>query len=581
MSSVYNALNYVDYDFDRLVQQLITRLSAQPAWTSITADTYRSTTAGMLIELHAYIANLVLYYIERRAQESYLETAQLKSSVINLTRLLNYIPARKVSALGTLVFSLETAHNTAFTIAKYTQCKTASGLKYLTSADLRFTPLQTSGSVDAIQGELVQLTLSSLGTINQEIKINDVGVENTNLFVYVNGALWTSVTSFTSSVSNSIHYKVRAELDDTLTLIFGDNVFGLVPPLGATIAIKYIKSNGAEGNVYDTGKVTTITGAIYDDVGATVNGLAVTNDTAFSGGDEAETIEEIRINAPRVFRTGDRAVTRDDFISIIASRPGVKTSNVWGENELDPPTYTAFNRLFISMLMQDWILPSIVDKANLATYLYTKSMMTVKYEFVAPVILDVVPVITVKVRQGYTLSQSEINITAAVAVQFVLGIAALLGASKRLSDLVAVVAALPEVQYLHMKLEIKKLLTEWYDSYYHYGGILDGYASANIKGDENLRVMTGTQDSDAVQIAHYDPDTSLWVADTGDFTDGTVNLVTGYVGVDANVASGDSVWIRYQQDNDGTLNEGDVLVDFNQICRLSDSIVDITDISYV
>jgi hypothetical protein len=91
-------LDYANYDFDTLTQQLIDRLKANP--DSPWKDTYRSSTGQMLIELYAYIANLVLYYIERRAEESYIETAQLKSSVVNLVRLVGYIPNRAVSATG-------------------------------------------------------------------------------------------------------------------------------------------------------------------------------------------------------------------------------------------------------------------------------------------------------------------------------------------------------------------------------------------------------------------------------------------------------------------------------------------------
>ena len=90
-----NNLDYVNYDFDDLVVQLINRLSQGDAWK----DTYRSATGEMLIELLAYVGNLVLYYIERRAEESYIATAKNRSSVVNLVKLLNYNPKRKVSSI--------------------------------------------------------------------------------------------------------------------------------------------------------------------------------------------------------------------------------------------------------------------------------------------------------------------------------------------------------------------------------------------------------------------------------------------------------------------------------------------------
>ena len=96
------ALDFTDYDFDDLVDQLTNRLKERDAWK----DTYRSSTGQMLIELFSYIGNMVLYYVERRAEESYILTAKNKSSIVNLVRLLNYIPKRKASAVGILRMTL-------------------------------------------------------------------------------------------------------------------------------------------------------------------------------------------------------------------------------------------------------------------------------------------------------------------------------------------------------------------------------------------------------------------------------------------------------------------------------------------
>ena len=78
-------LNYTDYDYTTLVAALVNQLQAKNSWK----DLYASATGSMLIELFAAVGTEVLYYIERRAQESYIGTAQNLSSVINLVRLLN------------------------------------------------------------------------------------------------------------------------------------------------------------------------------------------------------------------------------------------------------------------------------------------------------------------------------------------------------------------------------------------------------------------------------------------------------------------------------------------------------------
>ena len=565
-------INYVDYDFDRLVQQLINRLKATDTWK----DTYRSSTGQMMIELYAYVANLVLYYIERRAEESYLDTAQFKSSVINLVRLLNYNPKRKVSSTGILRFTLGAAHISRVIIPKYTPCKTTNGVYYLTDEDLILVPGQLVGDVAGTQGQLVQVNVSSTGIPNQEYPIADTSIENSVFYVFVNGEEWTQVSSFTSSTNTSKNYVIRTELDESITILFGDDVFGRAPALGDTILFRYIKSDGVNGNVYESNKITSIATTIYDELSAVVNDITVKNTDAFVGGADAETIEQIRTNAPQVFKTGERAVTKSDFIAIIKNYAGVADANVWGEAEENPPNYTMFNRLKLAVIMQNWEYPTTLFEQTLSDFLYTKSMMTVKYEFVQPVIVYVVPTMTVRIYRGYTKSQSEQNIDSALATAFTLGSTALIGESKRLSDLISQVDSLQEVAYTHMDLELRKDLVNFYDSYYLYGGLLEILPiTAN-----SAKLYVGTTDATATQVAHTNA-LGVWVADSGMFTSGTINLVTGYVGVNVAVPSGNFIWIRYQQNNTSTGFAGDIVVTKYQICRLYNDQADITEMKYV
>ena len=96
-------LGYTNYSFTSLVLQLQNNLIAnQSAWR----DMYRSGTGQMLIELFAAVGTLVNYYIERRAEETYLPTAQNYSSVVNLVSLIDYQPSRNVSSTGNIQITL-------------------------------------------------------------------------------------------------------------------------------------------------------------------------------------------------------------------------------------------------------------------------------------------------------------------------------------------------------------------------------------------------------------------------------------------------------------------------------------------
>lgn len=563
-----NELNYTQYDFDDLVTALENRLKATDAWK----DTYESATGQMLIEFYAYIANMVLYYLERRAEECYWATAQNKSSLINLSRLINYTPKRAISAIGTLQFSIAEVSSKRIFIPQYTECQTSNGVKFVTIRDTTIEPGQTSNTEDAIQGELVTLEYTGDGTADQEYAISCTTVENdthtqfspwTALKVLVDNVEWTKVSSFLASFNVDTHYMLRTELDGTLTVLFGDDIKGKAPETGSIIEIKYINSSGADGNVYETDRVTTLNDILYNEDDESVT-VSVTNSSTMSGGDAAEDIEEIRAEAPNVFATGDRLVTKLDFEAFIINYESVQDVNVWGEAEESAPNYDMFNTVRLCILLDEFVLPTSSFKTILSDDLYDKSMITVKYEYVDAEILYVVPTIEVYAVEGNALSQVQSDVESAIAAEFVLGTTTKLGTSKFKSNLIEAVDSLSSVSYLHMNLEIRKELSESTESGYNFEGLLEATSILT----ESVSVYVGS-----TKVGEDDGE--------GEFTDlsstysvrGSINYTTGAVYMMISPLPTETVSIRYQQDADG-----DIVVDNNQVCKLYD--VDFTSISY-
>lgn len=556
-------LSYVNYDFDTLVTQLENRLKAQGAWK----DTYRSSTGQMLIELYAAVGNLILFYIERRAEETYLLTAKNRSSVINLVRLLNYVPKRKVSSTGTLRFSISSVYAKQIFIPTDTSCQTEGGVKFLVQEDVVIMPGQTYVDATGVQGERISLSYTSTGVINQEYKINDTSVEDTNVVVIVNGVTWTKVDSFIDSTSSSTHYMIRPNLDDTITIVFGDNIFGKAPESSNIVEVDYIKSSGLSGNVYELDKILTLNSNILDEDGDSV-AVSVTNTSVFLGGDDEQDTEEIRYEAPKVFATGDRAVTKSDFVAILEDYAGVANANAWGENEEDPPNYNMYNQVKLVVLLQNWQLPDSTFEDTLSEYLYTKSLMTVRYSYVDPDILEIIPTMVIKATRGSTLSYIQSLITSSLEDQFTLGTTTRLGTSKRISDVVASIEAVAGVSYSYTTLKIRKLLTYQYHPSYHWGEVMT--ATPVIPGTIELYV-NGTKEA-------VDNGSGGWTNTGSTFTvvTGMVNYTTGSCLVSTSPAlpSDATVNVLYQQDENG-----DVVVTKNQICKLYET--EFTSISYV
>ena len=583
-----NLLNYTNYDWATLNFQLQDRLS-KTSWQ----DAYESSTGKMLIELYSYVANMILYYIERRAEESYIKTARNKSSVINLVRLLNYTPRRPVSSTGAVRFAIPAPATKTILIPRYTMVATSSGLKFTIIEGVNIDIGKDSVDVTAIQGEVAALTpVTGTGVADMEIAIPYTNVENdthTNLqgatsskgtvpfsafAVTVDGIPWNRVTSFLASGASSKEYILRAELDDTLTVVFGDGISGVIPPNGSTIQITCILSDGMAGNVYDktdteagtVGSVNTIINTLYySDASVVTESITVTNTSNMVGGDDAETVEEIREHAPQVFATGDRGVTKGDFIAIVEDYPTIAGANVWGEMEENPPNYDMFNTIRICMIQDSWTKLTDQDKRQLADDLYTKwSLVTVKFEFIDPTIIELIAVVDAQIYKGTALSQAQTLITNALDAQFdLIAGTAKLGKSKYRSNLIRVIDLLSCIAYHHLTLEVREQLAE-------IG------TSSDWTGTTDLYPIT----EHTVKI--YVGDTLIATDDgVGSFTDvsssytvsGTVTYGTAYaagvVNVDITPKPTDyPVYIRYIPYNATAL--GDIICSPNQICRLAD-----------
>jgi len=574
-----NLLNYTNYDFDELVKNLIDRLKTSDAWK----DTYISSTGYTIIEQFAYVANMLLYALERRTEECYIKTAQNRSSIINLVSLLNYSPKRAVSATGKVQFSIDTAVLGKIWIPKYSIIKSAADVQFVTASETVIDAgSSTSAEVDVIQGTPRALTVVSTGVANLEVNIESTVIENDthtsipSLFVYVDGRLWTKTTSFLDAGATTEEYLLRHELDDTVTIIFGDNVRGKIPIAGASVTINYIDSDGLSGNIYETDKVTNFPSSSieysYLVDGVTLYGdadVSVTNTTQIIGGDDAESTEEIRVEAPNVFKTGDRLVTKLDFEAFLYNYPSIAEVNVWGENEESPPNYNMFNTVRICLLIEGWQLPTVDVKNLLSEALYDKSMLTVKYEFIEAEIFNVVVALEVVVYTQYGLSATSATIEDTLEASFVLGTTATLGEPKRISNLIDAVDSLAAVKYHHMDLEIRETLSDSYASGF-WGGVL---ISDTIL-PETCNVYIGS-DIIATDVQSQLDETEGTFTDSssGYTVSGTIDYDSKEVLLAISPEPETTPYVRYQQDYDR-----DVLVPNNGICKLYE--VDVQTIEY-
>ena len=98
-----NFLKYTGLDVNTILQQITDKVKADTRF-----DNFReSAIAQTIMEVFAGTTDINNYYIQRRAEENFLDTAQLKSSIISIARQLGYVPSRPSPASANLRIKLK------------------------------------------------------------------------------------------------------------------------------------------------------------------------------------------------------------------------------------------------------------------------------------------------------------------------------------------------------------------------------------------------------------------------------------------------------------------------------------------
>ena len=179
-----------------------------------------------------------------------------------------------------------------------------------------------------------------------------------------------------SAVKNDTNvYFLQEGQDGLYEIYFGDNVLGKRPENGNVITIEYAVTDGPDAN-----------GASKFSLADNVQGnsdATVTTVTRASGGSEREDIQSIKFNAPLGYVSQNRAVTPDDYKSIIqANYPNIDAISVWGGEDNDPPDY---GKVYISIKPRDAEVLTATDKELIiGQFLKPKNVVSITPTIVDP-----------------------------------------------------------------------------------------------------------------------------------------------------------------------------------------------------
>ena len=329
-------LDYSSRDQEAIREDLI---RAIPYYTPDWTDNNPTDPGIVLLSLLAGGLDVLHFYIDRMAAESYLPTAVKRESVVKLLRLIGFELRSVVPASADVTFTLSPI-SSPVTIPAGTKVQTVASenqepIVYETAAALVFAALATSGTVSVVEGEAGDEELGdSNGVAYQEFPIEAVIIVEGSLEIFVDeGAgevLWTAVGSFVDSGPTSTVYRAERNADDTVTIFFGDNLQGKIPAATSSVRAVFRLITGNRGGVFGNvgaGKISTLIGTVLSDAGTGVT-FEVTNPTQASGGEDRQSIEEAKRLGPASLLALNRAVTPSDYKTLAEQFGGVAKAKV-------------------------------------------------------------------------------------------------------------------------------------------------------------------------------------------------------------------------------------------------------------
>lgn len=346
-------LNVTELDFDSIKSNLKTFLRQQ---TEFQDYDFEGSGLSVLLDVLAYNTHYNAYYLNMVANESFMDTAILRNSVVSHAKSFGYTPRSYKAPRAIINIVVETSSATpgSLTIPKGYRFVTnqIDNIAYTFATLESYTATKvgttyTFNNVLIYEGKFVSYDYlnSYSSNPNQIFAIPDAGVDTSTLTVSVQQSVSnTDTTTYTRSsdvlsiTSQDEVYFVQESQNGKWEIYFGDNVIGKKPADGSVVKLSYLITNGTVANKANNFIATLPIGGYGD--------ISVTPVLAASGGTLRETVDEIKFAAPLNLLSQNRAVTKNDYIRIIQQKyPSFEAVNVWGGEENDPPVY---GKVFIS-----------------------------------------------------------------------------------------------------------------------------------------------------------------------------------------------------------------------------------------
>ena len=378
-------LQVTELDFDQIKTNLKNFLRNQAEFADFD---FEGSGMSVLLDLLAYNTHYLGFNANMLANEMFLDSAALRSSVVSLSKMLGYTPASAIAPEADITVVLANASGASVTMpagTKFTTTVSDTQYTYVTNADKTITPqdgVYTFSNVKIYEGTRItfQYTADS-NNEDQKFIVPNANADITTLKVDVQNSssdttqfTYTKATSLTGVAPDSRVYFTQEVEDGKFEVYFGDGAVGKKIQDGNIVKLTYIVTNKTLSN-----------GANSFSLSGTIAGFSaqtITVNSKSAGGAEPESIASVKINAPLQYSSQDRAVTVADYKTLVKQiYPAASAIQVWGGEDDSTPQY---GKVFISVKLADGSNLTSVDKTDIETQLGQYAVASVRPTLVDP-----------------------------------------------------------------------------------------------------------------------------------------------------------------------------------------------------
>jgi len=394
MATEKAALRVTELDFDTIRENLKTYLRSQNEFQDYD---FEGSGLSVLLDILAYNTHYMGFYLNMVGNEMFLDTAQIRTSILSLAKAIGYVPESRKGALSRLNITATPSNSedqdaTIITLEKYTKLlgSDVEGVNYPFVALYSNTSSKANGSfafsnIYVKQGEVTTQQFQMLPTnTTRRFELPSANVDLDSLVVTVQASSsntdthqYTLADDITELTANSMVYFVEENENLNYTIYFGDDYIGKKPQDGSIVICTYLDTVGSPAN--NISKFTFIEpiGDKYSD------NVTVTAVASSYGGVDKETVEQVRYRAPYFYTAQNRAVTKTDYETLMVKEYNyIDAISVWGGEDNDPVVY---GKVYASIKTSGNYQLTNLEKERIKNELIrTRNVLTVTPEIVDP-----------------------------------------------------------------------------------------------------------------------------------------------------------------------------------------------------